>query len=432
MQLAVVPVFLYREFNSDLALNLLWVTTVVPFSLLAVSGSLADEYNRWTILIIVQWVALVQALFLAVIAFVWTGRFNTWVVGAVMALNFLSSTISAFESPARIGLKSEFVPGELLTAALKYYSAVGTLSWRIGLGVGGLLIVFTREFAPICFLLNAASYLLGVAALLIMRPSLRGTNDQIQTEANVGLWLRACSGSKGLLAKHLRSLSLRQGVKFFISRWQQTMKEGFRVIKADKKMCLLIGQTLLVILFLKRYEAFLPAYAKEQFGDVNYAGWLRFAMSVGAIFGFAFTQFMVKADSSFRVSHRATMALTVAVLALPLFAKDLLATARAMAVVAAILIVQESCCVAAFQSRHSKSIQSRISACRGTMISATEVFALPLATAAATFGLRPVITVCAILGFLLAVPLTWLAERCKPVLAQTGAVENVQEASVCS
>lgn len=386
MQAAVIPVFVLDETDSDTAVYLLWMATFLPFGLLVIGGAVADRYDRWSILLKSQVIALAQALALGLIAVAWSGHFNVWVTSAVLALHLLASIITAFESPARTALLSEFVPPDdrmLLEAALKYYTAISTLAWRIGLGLGGVMIICLKQAAPFCFLVNAISYLLGIGALALMRPHVRGR-------------------SRGTMERADQPLS-GEG-------WWQSMREGATFVGVNPEVCLLFVQTVVVVFFLKRYEPLLPVFAKEELGSARYAGWLRIAMAFGAFVGFALVRRGTTLCTGSSGSYRAMVALSLVVLALFSFANDPITASLAMGAVSAALMVQESCCHASIQSKAKNCMQARIFAYRGTLVTAVEVMSLPLAWFATGFGVRPVLTVCAALGVVIAIPLALFAE----------------------
>jgi hypothetical protein len=407
MQSAVMPVFVFKETGSDMALAACWITSVLPSCFLSVGGAAADYYNRSAILLITQGALLLQALMLGFIAITWSGSVDRFILIALLVLHCLASLVKVFEEPARTAFKSELVPENdtgLLEEALRYYGAIGALSWRVGLGIGGLLMISLKNPAPTCFLLNAASYLLGIAAVLIIR---RQAHSPVSDR---------------------RSRSSVHPISY--SSWLQALREGARFIAAKRQIGLLFFQTMVVVLFCKRYEPLLPAFAERDLGSVDYAGWLRIAMAIGALLGFLFVQKFMRLGVGSRWSYHAMLAFALVQLGLFLLAQEPIATSLALGTAAAILLVQESFCNASIQSRAAKEIQGRVFAFGASIIAAIELFlALPMGWAATIYGVRPVLITSAALGVIVAVPLWLFARQSKTIHSQD--TDDGSDRTVC-
>jgi MFS family permease len=154
----------YRLTHSAFLLGVLNFCQFAPVLLLAPwSGSAADRFNRRRLLLVAQTTAALLAASLAVLA--WTGLAAAWVV-IVFALGL--GVTSATSIPAQQALLASLVePQDLPTAV-----ALNSMTYNIARAAGPALGAASVEYLgiPASFLLNSASYLVFVAALLVVRP----------------------------------------------------------------------------------------------------------------------------------------------------------------------------------------------------------------------------------------------------------------------
>jgi MFS family permease len=154
---------LVPENRRGLALGLVGLVRVIPvivFSL--VSGVAADVYDRRKLMLCTQAGAAVLATGLAVLT--WRGLAAVWPIYAIAAA---SSAVGAFDLPARQSLTPNLVPREHLANALSLNTIMFQVAAVVGPALGG--IVIGQLGVAWAYALNAASFLVVIAALLMMK-----------------------------------------------------------------------------------------------------------------------------------------------------------------------------------------------------------------------------------------------------------------------
>ena len=146
-----------------LALGMVGLVRVVPivvFSLMA--GVAADVYNRRKLMLFTQSLMAIFAGALAVLT--WRGLDAVWPIYAISAA---SSAAGAFDLPARQALTPNLVPREHLPNALTLNTIMFQVAAVAGPAAGG--IVIGQIGIAWAYALNAVSFLVVIAALLLMR-----------------------------------------------------------------------------------------------------------------------------------------------------------------------------------------------------------------------------------------------------------------------
>lgn len=151
--------------NSGLAIGVLTACQYGPILVLSAwAGVLTDRTDKRRLLLITQAAEMAQSVSLGVLAFVprppLVGLFVAAAAGGIM---------QAIDNPARKVFINDLVPSEDLPNAVVLYSAVNTTAQIFGPALAGLLVV-TVGYAW-CFLIDAASYLLVMLALAVIRPA---------------------------------------------------------------------------------------------------------------------------------------------------------------------------------------------------------------------------------------------------------------------
>jgi MFS family permease len=150
-----------------------WLLGVVSFAGLApaffvgpLGGVLVDRWNRHTVLVVTQVLSLLQSAALAWVAFTaGPGAGTIWVIAG---LSVFQGVVNAFDMPARQSLLVEMVGRrEDLSNAIALNSSLVNGSRLVGPAVAGAVIAAAGE--AWCFVIDAASYLAVLAALLAMR-----------------------------------------------------------------------------------------------------------------------------------------------------------------------------------------------------------------------------------------------------------------------
>lgn len=149
--------------GSGVAIGALSACQYGPILLLSASaGVLADRVSKRKILLVTQTGEMLQSATLGALAFL-----RHPPLAALFAVALVGGMLLAADNPVRKVIISELVSADDLPNAIVLYSAVNTASQIIGPAIGGLLIVGVGF--GWCFLIDASSYLLVIAALLVMR-----------------------------------------------------------------------------------------------------------------------------------------------------------------------------------------------------------------------------------------------------------------------
>ncbi|MCY3849612.1 MAG: MFS transporter [Acidimicrobiaceae bacterium] len=163
-QVLAIPLIVYDLSGQSAGwVGLSGFAQMLPVALLCpFAGAVADRYPRRTILILTQSAQSVVAL---VFVLMWFGDVRS--PGAYVAVSILAGTTSGLNLPAWQAFVSELVPRDTLMSAVTLNSAQFNMSRMLGPSLAGLVIA---QWGPgWAFLLNAASFLAVIAALVSLR-----------------------------------------------------------------------------------------------------------------------------------------------------------------------------------------------------------------------------------------------------------------------
>src|SRR5438045_3362983 len=149
--------------RKAIALGLVGAVQVVPiiaFSML--SGVVADALDRRKVMLATQTVMALLAAALAALTF--AGLHTVWPIYVLAAL---SSAAASFDGPARQALIPNLVPREHLASAIGLNTLVFQFASVAGPTLAGLVIA--GPGIPWVYAINAVSFLMVIAALLVMR-----------------------------------------------------------------------------------------------------------------------------------------------------------------------------------------------------------------------------------------------------------------------
>jgi len=165
LQQVALSWYVYRITGSKMLLGTLAFTSQIPSLACApFAGALADRWDRKKSLVVIQSLAGLQALVLAIL--VTTHHAPVW---SLVLLSGVLGSLNAFDIPFRQSFVSQMIDDRsMLTNAIALNSALFNGARLVGPSVGGLLVATVGEGA--CFFLNAASYLAVVFALVAIRP----------------------------------------------------------------------------------------------------------------------------------------------------------------------------------------------------------------------------------------------------------------------
>jgi MFS family permease len=162
--LAVTWLVLELTNRSD-RLGITMALQFLPLLLLgAPAGVLADRFDNRRILVTTSVISGLLAGTFAVIAA--TGHMTIW---WIYALTLVFGVALAIERPAMQAILFELVGPELLSSAVATNSTIASVSRLIGPALAGGLIATVGVEA--CFIFNAVSYLVVIAALIALRSS---------------------------------------------------------------------------------------------------------------------------------------------------------------------------------------------------------------------------------------------------------------------
>lgn len=148
--------------GSGTALGAVLAFQFLPMLFLApVGGMLADRVDKRKLLVVTQSTAGLLALLLGVLTL--TGRIELWMVFVIAAALGLNT---ALDNPARQTFVTEMVGLDHLSNAVTLNSVMVNAARAVGPAIGGVLIATVGIGA--CFVLNAASYIVVVAALILI------------------------------------------------------------------------------------------------------------------------------------------------------------------------------------------------------------------------------------------------------------------------
>jgi len=164
MQSVAQSWLVYRLTGSGLMLGLTGTATLLPTLLFGLFGGvLADRFSRKKLLIVVQTLAMGQALLLALLTLM--GWITPWlIVGLALVLGF----IQAVETPIRQSFLSQLVPRPALHNAIGLNSGMFHLARFVGPATAGFLVAWVGEGTV--FVINAVSFLAVLISLRFIAP----------------------------------------------------------------------------------------------------------------------------------------------------------------------------------------------------------------------------------------------------------------------
>lgn len=154
----------YRLTDSTVMLGLVGFSSQIPILLFAIpAGVWSDRLDRRRLLLLTQFLALLQALLLA-----WLTATEAITPPLLLVLAFTLGCINAMDLPARQAFVAQMVPDKrALPNAIGLNSFLMNGSRFVGPALAGLVVASAGE--AVCFLLNALSYLAVLAALVAIR-----------------------------------------------------------------------------------------------------------------------------------------------------------------------------------------------------------------------------------------------------------------------
>lgn len=247
MQSVATSWLVYRMTHSEFILGLVAFAGQVPILFISpFAGVLGDRISRRHILIGVQVVSMAQAFALAGLTF--AGVIEVWQIAALASLLGIAN---AFDMPSRQAFVIEMIESKAdLGNAIALNSGIFNGSRLFGPAIAGFVVALAGE--GVCFAINGASYIAALAALVMMKISVRPAGKQ---------------GSRMVS-------ELKEGLVYAF---------GFRPIRD------LIATVALISLVAMSFPVILPIFAGSVLhGDSHTYGFLVAATGAGALSGVAF------------------------------------------------------------------------------------------------------------------------------------------------
>ena len=184
MTYVVLPLQMYRLTRSPLAVGLLGVVEFAPMLLMAlIGGALVDYFDRQRLICSVD-----SAMALCCAVLVWNASAEAPHIHVLWAMAALLAAFGALHRPATEALMQQLLPASEMTAAAALNSVRGNFAFIIGPALAG--VVAAAGGATAAFAIDAASYLVSVVTILMMRPVARMTlgNEGITWRALLEGW----------------------------------------------------------------------------------------------------------------------------------------------------------------------------------------------------------------------------------------------------
>ena len=167
MQQVALSWLVYRLTKSATLLGVVGFASQIPIlGLGPIGGVISDRYSCHRVAVWTQCAALVQAVLLALLTLMgWIQPSHIILLGAALGV------VYAFDMPARQALVHEMVDTEDLANAVALNSSMINAARIVGPALAGLVVARFGE--GVCFVINAASYIATISALLMMKLAAR-------------------------------------------------------------------------------------------------------------------------------------------------------------------------------------------------------------------------------------------------------------------
>jgi MFS family permease len=251
MQYLALSWLVFRMTGDEFKLGLVGFASQIPNLFFApMTGVIADRWDRRRLLLLTQTLSLLQAATLA--AMVLTGFVrdpaDAWYL---IGMSLLLGVINSVDITVRQAFVVEMVESRGdLASAIPLNSMLINATRFVGPPLAGLVVMAWGE--GLCFVLNAASYLPVIAALLAMKLVPKNSTNQ---------------------RRH----------------FLHELREGFRYCWHTRAIRLVLLAIAMMSLVGIPYAVLMPAFAKDVFGgDAGTQGFLTGSVGVGAVIGTIF------------------------------------------------------------------------------------------------------------------------------------------------
>jgi MFS family permease len=175
-----LPLLVFKLTNSPLNLALTMVFTVLPYLLFGLAiGAWVDRTNRKRVMVFTD---CARALVIASLPFLAVlGLLSVWWIYAV---SFVNATLTIGFTAANFAALPSLVEPDDLIAANGSIQASFSIASILGPSISGLLLV--RVSLPLLLLIDAASFLVSAASLLLIKKSFNASASEQKGEAGIG------------------------------------------------------------------------------------------------------------------------------------------------------------------------------------------------------------------------------------------------------
>jgi len=175
-----LPLLVYKLTHSPLNLALTLVFTVLPYLFFGLAiGAWVDRINRKRVMIFTD---CARALVIASIPLLTVlGMLSVW---WIYAASFVTATLTIGFTAANFAALPSLVEPDDLVAANGYIQASFSMASIIGPLVAGLLLV--RVPLPLLLLLDAASFLVSIVSLVLVKRSFNASASEKKMAAGIG------------------------------------------------------------------------------------------------------------------------------------------------------------------------------------------------------------------------------------------------------
>ena len=198
MTYVVLPFQMYALTRSTVAVGLIGVVEFVPMLAMApLGGALADHFDRRRLIGLVE-----SALALCCAGLAWNASLRAPHMGVLWVMAALLTGLGALRRPAMEALMQQVLPARDMIAAGALNSVRGNFAFIVGPGVAGVMAA--AGGAKAAFAVDGISYVVSIAAILMMRPVARMSlgKEGITWRALLDGW-RYARGRQDLLGTYL-------------------------------------------------------------------------------------------------------------------------------------------------------------------------------------------------------------------------------------
>ncbi|HTA81603.1 MAG TPA: MFS transporter [Bacteroidia bacterium] len=242
MQRTAVVWVVYSLTHSSFFTGVAICAEVLPSALFSIPGGvMADRYNRYKIIKVTQILSMIQAVLLATL--ILTGHVIIW---AILVLSIILGIINAFDVSARQAFVHDVVANQAdLPNAVSLTTSTASLAMLLGPAAAGLVL---HAFgAPVCFLLNAASFAGVFISVVLMKLPNKAPHKK----------------DKNVLAE---------------------FAEGFTYLAKTPKLFMMILMLAIISLLVSPFNTVLPVFADVIFkGDSSTYGYINSFIGTGGV-----------------------------------------------------------------------------------------------------------------------------------------------------